>query len=149
MDFNSVGIIGRLTDNPKFAMSQNGKPWVQFTIANKGLKDDDVNFIDCKAFNGPANLINQYCKKGQRVALKGTLRQEKWTDQTGMKHSKMVIMVDEVQFLEKAKEAPVDHHAPENNPYYSPAASTAEPMDSVPPEFSAAAPSFSMPTPQF
>jgi len=141
MDFNSVGFIGRLTDDPKFAMSQNGKPWVQFTIANNGMKDDDVNFIECKAFNGPANLINQYCKKGMRVAIKGTLRQEKWADQSGLKHSKLIVIVDEVQFLEKAKESGFKPEVAAPTP--------SAPTGPSPDSQYTAAPSFSMPTPQF
>jgi len=151
MDYNNLGLIGRLTANPDYAMSQTGHPRVTFTLAVNGMKENDVSFIDCKAFEGTANLINQYCQKGQQVCVQGSLRQDRWEDQTGAKHSKLTVIVNNIQFLSRAKgdqqPAPqTDHYAPEANPYFNPESTgNAQPVapQAVP------ASSFQMPPQQF
>ena len=67
-------------------------------------------FIDCKAFNRgefgkTADLVEQYLRKGHQAYLEGKLDFEQWDDKTtGAKRSKHVLVVDNVQFLERRQD---------------------------------------------
>ena len=77
---------GRLTKDPEYMESKDGKPYCRFSVAckrgySKG-KDNNVDFFDCTAFQSTAELIAKYCKKGAQVALQGSLEISSYTDRT-------------------------------------------------------------------
>lgn len=82
---------GRFTRDPE---AGNGG-LVLFGIANNGYKEDDVSFVDCKAFGKIGEVILQYCKKGQDVTMIGRIKQERW-ESDGTTKSKLVYIVNEV-----------------------------------------------------
>ena len=53
---NSVVLSGRLVRDPKLEKSANGIPYTNFTIAVKRNYGDEVDFIDCSAFRGIAEI---------------------------------------------------------------------------------------------
>lgn len=98
MDINSVTLIGRLTRDPEQRKLSDGKSVSSFSIAVNGYKDD-VSFLNCVAFGQTAEFINQYCKKGNRLAVSGKLQQKIWADKEGVKKSSIEIIVNNVQNL--------------------------------------------------
>ena len=98
MDINNLTIIGRLTREPELKSTNNGKYLCRFSIANQKSKDQ-ANFFDCVAWEKTAEMVAQYCKKGTRVAITGSISQETWDDKDGQKRSKVVIVASRVQFL--------------------------------------------------
>ena len=100
-DTNIVIAIGRFTRDPELKYTQTGTALTSFSIAvNEKYKETEkVNYFDCVSFGKTAEIICQYCKKGARVAIDGKLSQERWETNEGDKRSKVVIKVDNIQFL--------------------------------------------------
>jgi len=114
-NFNKVILIGRLTRDPECRTFANGGKVAKFGFATSsnrkknaqtGQWEDEPMFIDCEAFNRGengtlANIIEQYCRKGNQICIEGRLKLEQWDDKTtGAKRSKHLIVVDTMQLLE-------------------------------------------------
>ncbi len=104
-DINRVILIGRLVRDPELKYTQNGTAVSNFSIANNrtysvsGDKKEQVSYFNCIAWGKSGELIVQYCKKGQRIALEGRLQQRSWDDQSGNKRQVVEIVVENFQFL--------------------------------------------------
>lgn len=96
---NTVNLIGNLTKDPKLTPAGENKV-CKFSLAvNEGYGDKQyTSFFDCTAWNKTAETISTYCRKGHKVAVNGSLRQERWTKGRD-KFSKVVIKVSSVDFL--------------------------------------------------
>ena len=112
-NLNKVMLIGRLTRDPEVRMFSNGGKVAKlgFAVNNRrknqqsGQWEDEPVFLDIEAFNRgetgrQADLVEQYLRKGSQVFIEGHLRLDQWTSQDGQKRSKVVIVVDNFQFLE-------------------------------------------------
>lgn len=104
-DLNRVIIIGRLTRDPELRHTPSGAAVANFTVANNrtyavsGEKKEQVSFFDCIAWSKLGEIITEYCKKGQRIAVEGRLQQRRWEDQENNKKSKIELVVENFQFL--------------------------------------------------
>ena len=113
-NFNRVTLIGRLTRDPEIRVFANGGKVAAFGFAvnnfkkdpQTGQRVDDPVFLDIKAFNREsgrklADLVEQYLAKGHQAFIEGHLVMESWTSQQdGQKKTKLVVVVDDLQFLE-------------------------------------------------
>ena len=108
-DFNRVILIGRLTRDPELRHTPSGTSVTSFTLVNNrnytvnGDKREEVSYFDCVAWGKLGEVINEYCKKGIRIAIEGRLQQQKWEDQEGKNRSKIIIVVDNFQVLSYPK----------------------------------------------
>jgi len=111
-DLNSVNLIGRLTksvvdDEKAFGYLQNGTAKAEFSIAvnGRGKKNpdgsytEDVSYFQITLFGSPAESLKAYLVKGQQVAVKGILKQDRWQDKNGNNQSKVHIIADSVQLI--------------------------------------------------
>src|SRR5262249_30751769 len=116
-NLNKVMLIGRLTDNPESRTFSNGGKVtkIRFAVNNRkkdqqtGLWVDDPVFLDVEVFNRgeqgrQADLAEQSLRKGHQVFIEGHLRLDQWTDQNGQKRSKLLVVVDNFQFLERRED---------------------------------------------
>jgi single-strand DNA-binding protein len=108
-------LIGRLTRDPEIKTFGNGGKVanIGFAVNNRkknketGEWEDAPVWVDLKVFNRDtgrkmADLVESSLKKGQQVYVEGHLVLEEWTGkEDGKKSSKMVVYVDDFQFLEK------------------------------------------------
>jgi single-strand DNA-binding protein len=109
-------IIGNLTRDPELAYTPKGTAVCKFGIAVNesytdaaGQKVEVVTFHDLQAWQKPAELLAQYCRKGDPLFVTAKIRVEKWDDkQTGDKRSKTVFVVEEFRFLGGKREADAD-----------------------------------------
>jgi single-strand DNA-binding protein len=112
-NLNKVMLIGRLTRDPEVRTFSNGGKVAKFGFAvnnrkknqQSGQWEDDPVFIDAEVFNRgesgkQADLVEQSLRKGQQVFLEGHLRMDNWTDKEGQKRSKLLVVIDNFQFLE-------------------------------------------------
>jgi single-strand DNA-binding protein len=113
-NLNKVMLIGRLTRDPEVRTFANGGKVANFGFAvnnrkknqESGQWEEEPVFIDMEVFNRgeqgrQADLVEQYLKKGQQVFIEGHLRLNQWTAQDGQKRSRLVVRVDNFQFLER------------------------------------------------
>jgi single-strand DNA-binding protein len=107
--FNKVILLGNLTRDPELRYLPNNNPVVEFGMAcNRKFKDaqgqerEEVMFIDVSAFQKPAEIINQYCHKGDLLFVEGRLKLDTWEDKNGGgKRSKHRVVVDNFQLMPK------------------------------------------------
>lgn len=116
-NLNKVMLIGRLTRDPEVRMFANGGKVVKFGFAVNNRKknnqtgqwEEDPVFLDVEAFNRgetgrTADLIEQNVRKGTQIFIEGHLRLDSWTSQDGQKRSKIMVVVDNFQFLDPRQE---------------------------------------------
>ena len=105
-NFNLAVLEGRLTSDPELRYTQGGTALCTFSIANNHSYykeeelQEEVYYIDITTWAKLAEQCNEYLKKGRRVLVNGRLRQNKWQDQEGGKHSKISIIGNQVHFLD-------------------------------------------------
>lgn len=111
---NKVILIGRLTNDPKVACSQNGIQVANFTLAvNRTYKNKDgkydADFIKCIAFRNTAEFIGKYFKKGNQVCIEGSI-QTRTYEKEKEKIYITEIITDSVMLLEKKEKTEVPEH---------------------------------------
>ena len=108
-DINRWYGIGRLTRDPEMKYTQGGASVASFSIASSytytkdGAKKETTSFFNCVAWGKTGEIIAQYFKKGQRIAIEGRLQQRSWDDQSGNRRTAVEIVVENFNFIEKAE----------------------------------------------
>ena len=105
--FNQIILLGNLTRDPEMRYLPSNTPIASFGMAcNRKFKDaqgqdrEEVMFIDCSAFGKQAEIVNQYCKKGDLLFIEGRLKFDTWEDkQGGGKRSKHSIAINNFQLM--------------------------------------------------
>lgn len=101
MSINVAIICGRLTKDIELSKTQNGNSVVKFTVAVDGY-NDNTNFINCVAWNKLADILNQYCKKGDLVTVEGRISVRNYENQQGQKVYITEIVANNVQLPPKS-----------------------------------------------
>ncbi|BBM88417.1 single-stranded DNA-binding protein [Spirochaetota bacterium] len=100
---NQVTIIGRITKELELRQVGGDKTLLTFSIAyNDSYGDNEhTSFFDITAWGRQAEVIAQYFKKGQRIAVVGRLKQDRYEakDGSGMR-SRVNIVLREFSFIE-------------------------------------------------
>ena len=104
-DINSITIIGNLVRDPELKTTPNGATLVNLSLAvnhvyvKEGEKTETAHFFDCVVWGKKAEVVEKYCKKGNRLAVSGRLEQQRWKDADDKPRSKVIINVQDFQFL--------------------------------------------------
>ena len=105
---NKVMLIGRLTSEPEIKATSTGKTVASFTLAvNRRRKEDPADFIQCKAFDKTAEVVQKYCQKGKQVCVLGRIQTGSYENKEGRKVYTTDIIVDELELLGSKSDAPV------------------------------------------
>ena len=104
---NKVMLIGNLGQDPELKYLPNGTAAVSFSVAtNESYKDSEGNLVkrtewhNIVAYRKPAEILNEYLKKGSKVYIEGKLQTRSWEDKDGQKRYKTEILVDDWMFLD-------------------------------------------------
>ena len=104
---NKVMLIGRLTKDPEIKATSTGKTVASFTLAvNRRKKEDPADFIQCKAFDKTAEVVQKYCGKGKQVCVLSRIQTGSYENKEGRKVYTTDIMVDELELLGSKSDAP-------------------------------------------
>jgi single-strand DNA-binding protein len=150
--FNRVILLGNLTRDPQLKYLPSQMPVVEFGLAvsrkfktQAGEQREDTAFVECSAFARIAEIINQYCRKGNMLFVEGRLKYDTWEDkQGGGKRSKLSVVVENMQLMPRGAGAPGGGGMPDQgNPSYGDDQRSAPPAPSRGP-----APSRQAPPPQ-
>ena len=69
---NKVILMGRLTRDPEIRQAQTGTTIASYSLAvDRGDKDGNTDFINCKAFGKPAEFAQKYLHKGMKILVEG------------------------------------------------------------------------------
>ena len=100
---NKVILIGNLTKDPEIRNTQTGKKVATFALAvNEGK--DKVQYFNCSAWERLAEILEQYVKKGVKVAIVGSLQNRTWDKPDGTKAYATDIVIRELDILTSRKE---------------------------------------------
>lgn len=96
--------IGRIATDIDIRTTQSGLSVARFKVAvNRRAKNDqgghDADFIPVVVWRQTADFLKQYAKKGDRVAVCGTLQTRSYDAQDGMKRYITEINADEVELM--------------------------------------------------
>lgn len=114
MSLNTITLSGNLGADPEMRFTPTNIAITNFSIAVKVYKNgkDDKFWIDCKAFKKTAEFANEYLSKGDTVAISGKLDIETW-EKDGIKKSKPVVIVNDIQLMKRDKPVTVDPQSTE------------------------------------
>ena len=104
---NKVIILGRLGNDPEMRYMPSGEAVANLSIAtseswtdkNTGEKREKTEWHRVVAFRKLAEIIGQYCKKGDQIYIEGKLQTRKWSDKNGQDHYTTEIIADQMQML--------------------------------------------------
>ena len=102
---NNVCLMGRLTADPELRHTQSQVAVTSFSIAVdrayqvKG-QDRQTDFINIVAWRQTAEFISNYFRKGNRIALTGSLQSRNYTDRDGNKRPAYEVVCDNAFFCE-------------------------------------------------
>jgi single-strand DNA-binding protein len=100
MQINHIIIAGNLTKDPELRETPNGVSVSNLRIAaNRGGKDNsEVLFMDVTAWKKTAEVVCEYCRKGDELVVEGRISQDEWVDKDGNKRVKHEIIAHNIQF---------------------------------------------------
>ena len=107
---NSVCLMGRLVADPELRQTPSGVSVCSFRIAvdrtyqPKG-QEKQTDFINIITWRSTAEFVSRYFRKGQLVAVQGSIQTGQYTDRDGNKRTTFDVVADNVFFAEKKAES--------------------------------------------
>ncbi|MBQ7349072.1 MAG: single-stranded DNA-binding protein [Clostridia bacterium] len=101
---NKVILIGNLTKDPELTETPSGVAVCRFSIAvSREYANADGNretdFFNITVWRGRAENCGKYLKKGNKVAIVGSLQNRSYEDKDGIKRNVTEVIANEVEFL--------------------------------------------------
>lgn len=120
---NNITLIGRLARDPELRVIQGNTEITvtKFSIAvtrkykAAGEERPRADFLECTAWGKTGEFIDKYFKKGNLIALKGSVETDSYTNKDGVRVKTVYVRVDEAEFTgEKTQESSPE--TPEETP---------------------------------
>jgi len=123
MAMNVVILNGVLGKDPELKKSQSGMSILRLSLAVKGNKKDDngeykTNWINCIAFQKTADLIADYCTKGSKIGIRGSLETGSYTNAENKTIYTTDVIIQEIEFLTSKKDAQTQQPAQQQQPVF-------------------------------
>lgn len=100
---NKIFLIGNLTRDPELSETNSGISVCRFSIAvnrrRTGDGEQQTDFFNVTAWRGLAENVAHFCKKGNKVAVTGSIQIRQYEDRDGQKRTSVDVTADEVEFL--------------------------------------------------
>ena len=121
---NKVFLIGNLTRDPELTETAGGVSVCHFSIAvNRSYTSSDgerqTDFFNVTAWRGLADTVARYTKKGNKVAVSGSIQIRNYEDNQGARRTAVDVIAQDVEFLSVRNSGSGDEY------YDAPAASEA------------------------
>ena len=109
MAMNVVILNGVLGKDPELKVTPSGAKVLRFTLAVKSNRKDEngeykTNWVSMLAFNKTAELISDYCTKGSKIGVRGSLECGSY-QKDNVTHYTTDVIVQEIEFLTSKKDA--------------------------------------------
>lgn len=113
---NVVALMGRLTAAPELRHTSSNIPVTTFTLAVerayvKAGAERQADFIDVVAWRQTAEFATRYFRKGQLVAVDGSIQTRSYTDSQGIKRKAFEIVANNLHFAEPKRDNYGSHQA--------------------------------------
>lgn len=103
---NVFAFTGRITKDLEVKEVSNNLKVLNFSLAvDNPYKKDDVSFFDIVAFGPKAENTAKYCGKGSKVAVDGSVKQERFTDKEGNNRSVVRFNANNIEFLDSKSQS--------------------------------------------
>ena len=123
---NKVIIMGRLCADPELKQTQSGIATCRIRVAvnrqfvDKQTGERQADFINVTCWRQSAEFVSKYFHKGSMIIVEGSLRNNDWTDQNGVKHYSMEVFAESIQFGESKQSAQNAQNAAQQPTAYQP-----------------------------
>ena len=108
-NFNKVIVAANLVSDPELKTVGDSNV-VRFRVAinrkfttKSGEKKEESTYIDCEMWGARSSVIAEYLTKGDPILLEGHLKQENWESKDGEKRSKIIVSVEDFEFMSNKK----------------------------------------------
>ena len=102
---NKITCQGRLCAVPELKHTESGKAVTNFTLAvDRDHNRDETDFIDVVAWNGTAEFVSKYFRKGSMCIVSGRLQMRKYEAKDGTNRTAYEIVADSVYFGESKRD---------------------------------------------
>lgn len=100
---NNAVIMGRLTADPELRTTGNGIGVCGFTVAvDRNYRPEgeerQTDFINVVAWRKTADFVSRYFRKGQMIAVQGSIQTRNYEDRNGNKRTAVEIVADNISF---------------------------------------------------
>lgn len=107
---NAAILMGRLVADPELRHTPNNVAVTSFTIAVdrsyvKSGTERQADFIDIVAWRNTAEFVCKYFRKGQMIALQGSIQTRSYTDSQGIKRKAFEVVADNVHFADSKRDS--------------------------------------------
>ncbi len=109
-NLNHVTLAGHITRDPEVRQMKE-RTLTTFGLAvnrcykgKEGAMTEEVCFIDLECWGKTAELVGQYCQKGDPVFIEGYLKLDSWKTKDGTPRQTLKVVADRVQFLRPPRE---------------------------------------------
>lgn len=102
---NKTQLIGNLVSDVEFKQSASGTGVARLRLAvRRNFKNQqneyDSDFINCVAFGKTAEMLNQYFKKGSKIAVDGRIQTGSYENKQGQRVYTTDIVIENFYFIE-------------------------------------------------
>lgn len=103
---NNVALVGRLTRDPELKYTPSNIAITTFNLAvNRNFKgangEREADFINCMIWRKQAELLAEWCKKGNLVGITGRIQTRSYENKQGQRVYVTEVVADTFQLLEK------------------------------------------------
>ncbi len=100
---NNITLMGRLTADPELKTTTTGLSVTSFSVAvdrsyARSGEDRQTDFINVVAWRQSAEFVCRYFRKGQMIALTGSLQSRSYEDRNGNKRTAYEVVADRISF---------------------------------------------------
>ncbi len=117
---NKGELIGHIGRDPEIRFTPDGKCIANFSVATsdsykdkEGVKKENTEWHRVVAFGKLAEIIRDYCQKGQLIYIVGKIRTRKY-EKDGVDHYTTEIVASEMKMLSKGKDGSAESAAPDD-----------------------------------
>lgn len=100
---NKIFLIGNLTRDPELSETQSGISVCRFSIAvNRPYLNDgerETDFFNVTAWRGIAEAVAKFTKKGNKIAVVGSVQMRTYEGNDGVKRTAVDIIAQDIEFL--------------------------------------------------
>ena len=96
---NQTVLTGNLGQDPEIFFTSDGDPIAKFSLAFKSSKKKPTSWIKVVCFGRLSEVAEKYLHQGARVAIIGTLDENRWETDEGVKKSSYQINCNSLEFI--------------------------------------------------
>lgn len=111
MNVNKVILMGRLGNDPEVRCMTNGEAVANVSLATSehwkdksGEKQEKTEWHNLVFYRRGAEILGEYCVKGQEIYVEGKLQTRKWRDKEGHDRYSTEIVISSMQMGRKPDE---------------------------------------------